>query len=129
MPLNKTILTVDDSASVRKVVSFTLHMAGYEVLEAQNGEDALRRLNGGGGLPGKPVNLVITDLNMPKMDGLGLIKALRAHPKHKYLPIIMLTTESDIAKKQAGRAAGATAWIVKPFRPEQLLEVVQRVVA
>lgn len=118
--MNKTILAVDDSASVRQLVSFTLQAAGYEVVEANNGKDALGKL-------AEAPAMVITDLNMPIMDGIGLIKELRAHPKAKYVPIVVLTTESDTGKKQEARAAGATAWIVKPFRAEQLVSVVQKV--
>jgi len=116
----KTILTVDDSTTVRQMVNFTLTGAGYNVVEAKDGLDALTKLN-------QPASMVLTDLNMPNMDGIGLIKRLRAHPAFKYVPIVVLTTESDTAKKQEARAAGATAWIVKPFRPEQLLGVVQKV--
>lgn len=120
--MTKTILTVDDSATVRQMVSFTLKSAGYEVIEATNGHDALAKLN-------QPCNLsiVVTDLNMPAMDGIGLIQRLRAHATYKYVPVVVLTTESEPAKKQAARSAGATAWIVKPFRPEQLLAVIQKV--
>jgi two-component system chemotaxis response regulator CheY len=120
--MQRTILTVDDSATVRQMVSFTLKSAGYEVMEAKDGQDALTRLNA-------PVSLsmVLTDLNMPVMDGIALIQRLRVHPTHKYVPIVVLTTESEQAKKQAARSAGATAWIVKPFRPEQLLAVVKKV--
>src|SRR5271165_5704855 len=110
----KTILTVDDSASVRQMVRFTLSDAGYTVIEAVDGRDALAKLNG-------PVNLVITDLNMPNLDGIGLIKSLRANPAYKGIPIIMLTTESQGSRKQEGKAAGATGWIVKPFATQQLL--------
>ena len=117
----KTILTVDDSASVRQMVTFTLKGAGYNVLEAVDGEDGLTKLNSA------EVNMVITDLNMPKLDGLGFIKKIRANPKSKFIPVIMLTTESQAEKKQAGKAAGATGWIVKPFKPEQLLDVVKKV--
>lgn len=117
----RRILTVDDSASIRQVVGFTLKSAGYEVVEAVDGKDALAKAAAG------PVNMVITDLNMPNLDGLGLIRALRATPAHKFTPIVMLTTESQDAKKQEGRAAGATGWIVKPFKPEQLLGVVKKV--
>ena len=117
----KTILTVDDSASVRQMVSFTLKGAGYTVLEAVDGEDGLTKLNGG------TVDMVITDLNMPKLDGIGFIKKIRANAKCKFIPVIMLTTESQAEKKQAGKAAGATGWIVKPFKPEQLLDVVKKV--
>ena len=116
----KTIMTVDDSASVRQMVSFTLKAAGYEVVEAADGEQAVARLQG-------PVHLILTDLNMPGMDGIELVKRVRADATYKYIPIVLLTTESQENKKQAGRAAGATGWIVKPFRPEQLLAVVKKV--
>jgi two-component system chemotaxis response regulator CheY len=116
----KVILTVDDSASVRQMVKFTLADAGYAVIEAIDGKDALAKLT-------RPVNLVITDLNMPNLDGIGLIRSLRANPMCKGIPIIMLTTESQDARKQEGKAAGATGWIVKPFATQQLLAVVKRV--
>lgn len=116
----KTILTVDDSASVRQMVKFTLAEAGYAVIEAVDGQDALAKL-------ASPVNLVITDLNMPNLDGIGLIRRVRANPSCKGLPILMLTTESQESRKQEGKAAGATGWIVKPFTPQQLLAVVKRV--
>jgi len=116
----KVILTVDDSASVRQMVRFTLSDAGYTVIEAVDGNDALAKLTG-------PVNLVITDLNMPNLDGIGLIRSVRANPACKGLPILMLTTESQEARKQEGKAAGATGWIVKPFATQQLLAVVKRV--
>ena len=116
----KVILTVDDSASVRQMVKFTLVDAGYTVIEAVDGKDALAKLT-------RPVNLVITDLNMPNLDGIGLIRSLRANPACKGIPIIMLTTESQDARKQEGKAAGATGWIVKPFATQQLLAVVKRV--
>jgi len=119
--MDKIIMTVDDSASVRQMVSFTLKQAGYKVLEAEDGRDALEKLNG------TAVNMVITDLNMPNMDGIELIRELRAKPQFKFIPIIMLTTESQASKKQEGKAAGATGWIVKPFKPEQLLGVTQKV--
>lgn len=114
-------MTVDDSASVRQMVSFTLRQAGYDVLEAADGEDALTKLTG------NTVHLMITDLNMPVLDGIGLIKAVRTGPSHKFIPIVMLTTESQDQKKQEGKAAGATGWIVKPFKPDQLLAVVKKV--
>jgi two-component system, chemotaxis family, chemotaxis protein CheY len=117
----KTILTVDDSATVRQMVKFTLADAGYTVMEAADGKDALAKLSG-------PVNLVITDLNMPNLDGIGLIRSLRANPAFKGMPILMLTTESQESTKQAGKAAGATGWIVKPFTPQQLLAVVKKVI-
>lgn len=115
-----TIMTVDDSASIRAAVSFTLQGAGYQTIEAIDGEDALRKIAAG-------VRLVITDLNMPRVDGIELVKRLRANPGLRGLPIVLLTTESQEARKQAARAAGATGWIVKPFKPEQLLAVVRKV--
>jgi two-component system chemotaxis response regulator CheY len=118
--MSKVILTVDDSASVRQMVKFTLSDAGYSVIEAVDGKDALAKLTG-------PVNLVITDLNMPNLDGIGLIRSIRANPACKGLPIVMLTTESQQARKLEGKAAGATGWIVKPFSTEQLVAVVKRV--
>lgn len=119
--MSKVIMTVDDSASVRQMVSFTLQGAGYSVISAVDGRDALGKMGYG------PVHLVITDLNMPNLDGVGLIRQLRADAKHKFLPIIMLTTESQADRKQEGKAAGATGWIVKPFKPEQLVAVVKKV--
>ncbi len=119
--MSKTIMTVDDSASVRQMVSFTLKGAGYEVVEAVDGKDALTKLNSA------QVQMIITDLNMPNLDGIGLMKEVRANPSYKFVPIIMLTTESQDAKKQEGKAAGATGWIVKPFKPDQLLAVVKKV--
>lgn len=119
--MGKLIMTVDDSTSVRQMVSFTLKNAGYGVIEAKDGMDALAKANGAG------VNMVITDLNMPNMDGIELIRNLRGDPAYRFVPIIMLTTESQDSKKQEGRQAGATGWIVKPFRPEQLLAVVKKV--
>jgi two-component system chemotaxis response regulator CheY len=120
MQMPKTILTVDDSASVRQMVSFTLKTAGYDVLEAADGEEALARLAG-------PVHLIITDLNMPRLDGIELIRRIRAGGDYRYIPILLLTTESQEAKKQQGRTAGATGWIVKPFQAQQLLAVVKKV--
>ena len=119
----KVILTVDDSASVRQMVRFTLSDAGYSVIEAVDGKDALAKLAN----PANLVNLVITDLNMPNLDGIGLIRGVRANPACKGLPIIMLTTESQEVRKLEGKAAGATGWIVKPFATQQLLAVVRRV--
>jgi len=116
----KTVMTVDDSASVRQMVAFTLKSAGYAVIEAVDGKDALSKLKG-------TVDMVVTDLNMPNMDGISLIKAIRAQAAYKFIPIVMLTTESQAGKKQEGKDAGATGWIVKPFKPEQLLAVVQKV--
>ena len=115
----KVILTVDDSASVRQMVNFTLSDAGYTMIEAVDGKDALAKLI-------RPVDLVVTDLNMPNLDGIGLIRGIRAIPAYKGVPIVMLTTESLESRKQEGKAAGATGWIVKPFTPQQLLAVVKR---
>ena len=118
--MSKIIMTADDSASMREMISFTLKNAGYSVVEAVDGQDAINKLSG------SPVHMLITDLNMPNVDGLELIKRVRALPEYKYIPVIMLTTESDDAKKQAGRAAGASGWIVKPFRGEQLVMVAKK---
>lgn len=118
----KTVLAVDDSASIRQMVSFTLKSAGYEVIEAADGMDGLDKAKA------KTVNLVLTDQNMPRMDGLTLIKSLRALPQYRTVPILMLTTESSDAMKTQGRAAGATGWLVKPFDPQKLIEVVRKVI-
>jgi two-component system, chemotaxis family, chemotaxis protein CheY len=118
----KTVLVVDDSTSIRQMVSFTMKEAGFEVIEGSNGQEGMSRAQG------KSVNLVITDLNMPVMDGMTMIRQLRAKPEFKYTPILMLTTESQQEKKMEGKAAGATGWIVKPFNPQQLLDVVSKVV-
>jgi two-component system chemotaxis response regulator CheY len=117
------ILTVDDSASIRQVVRFTLCAAGYTVIEAVDGKDAVAKL----AKLTTPVNLVITDLNMPNLDGIGLIRHVRAIPACKGIPILMLTTESQESRKLEGKAAGATGWIVKPFAPEKLVGVVKKV--
>lgn len=117
----KKALTVDDSKTMREMVSFTLKGAGYEVIEAEDGEDALRRLGGAS------VDVIVTDLNMPNMNGIELIRRLRANPTYQYTPILMLTTEADDSKKNEGKAAGATGWIVKPFHPEKLVQVVAKV--
>ncbi len=118
----KVVLTVDDSASIRQMVAFTLKSAGYEVVEAIDGEDGLARAKG------QNADLVLTDQNMPKMDGLTLIQTLRGLPQYRAIPILMLTTESSDAMKAAGKAAGATGWLVKPFDPQKLLEVVKKVI-
>ncbi len=118
----RTILTVDDSASVRQMIAFTLREAGYAVVEAVDGKDALAKLSGS-------IDLIISDVNMPEMNGIELVRSVRASGAYKYVPILMLTTESQPAMKQEGKAAGATGWIVKPFRPDQLLSVIQRVLA
>ncbi len=118
----KTILAVDDSASIRQMVSFTLKSAGYEVVEAVDGMDGLEKAKS------RSINLVLTDQNMPRMDGLTLIRSLRGLPQYKSTPILMLTTESSEAMKSQGRAAGATGWLVKPFDPQKLIEVVRKVI-
>jgi two-component system chemotaxis response regulator CheY len=118
----KTILTVDDSASIRQMVTFTLKNAGYEVVEAVDGMDGLEKAKS------KTANLILTDQNMPRMDGLTLIKSLRALPQYKSVPILMLTTESSDTMKAQGKAAGATGWLVKPFDPQKLLDVVKKVI-
>lgn len=118
--MGKTILTVDDAATMRKMVSFTLKGAGHEVLEAQDGAVALNLLRG------RPVDLVITDVNMPNLNGIELTRQTRALPGFAKTPILLLTTESDPGRKAEGRAAGATGWIVKPFTQDQLLAVVAK---
>ena len=118
----KHILTVDDSASVRQMVSFTLRTVGYEVTEAVDGKDGLVKAERG------KFDLIITDLNMPIMDGIQLITALRKLPGYSFVPILMLSTEYQAEKKDAGRKAGATGWIVKPFNADQLVAVVQKLV-
>ncbi len=120
--MSKTIFIVDDSASMRQLVRMTLTGAGYQVLEAVDGEDAL------GKLKGQRVNLVISDVNMPRMDGLTLLKTLKGDSGHRFTPVLMLTTESEQDKKAAGQAAGAKAWMVKPFQPQQLLAAVEKLV-
>jgi two-component system chemotaxis response regulator CheY len=118
----KTILAVDDSNSIRQMIAFTLKGAGYKVVEAVDGSDGLSKARS------QAVNLVLTDQNMPGMDGLSLIRSLRASPQYKAVPILMLTTESSEAMKAQGRAAGATGWLVKPFDPQKLVEVVKKVI-
>lgn len=118
----KNILIVDDSASVRQVVGISLKQAGYDVIEGVDGKDALKKLTG------QKVHLIISDVNMPNMDGISLVKAVKQMPAYKFTPIVMLTTESQDAKKKEGQEAGAKAWVVKPFKPDQLLGVVQKLV-
>ena len=117
----QSILTVDDSASMRQMVTFTLKSAGYHVVEAVDGQDALEKSNS------RDFDLVLTDQNMPRMDGISLTRNLRNNPKFKTTPILILTTESSDQMKQAGRNAGATGWLVKPFDPAKLLEVLKKV--
>jgi two-component system chemotaxis response regulator CheY len=113
----KTVLIVDDSMSIRKMVGYTLTQAGFAVVEGANGQEALAQMDA------HPVDLIVTDLNMPVMDGIAFIRQVRSRPGAKGIPVLMLTTESQDAKKQEGKAAGATGWIVKPFHPDKLLEV------
>ncbi|HZU27135.1 MAG TPA: response regulator [Bryobacteraceae bacterium] len=117
----RTGLIVDDSVSLRQMLAYTLSQAGFTVLEAGNGEEGLRVLDG------RRVDLIITDLNMPVMDGIAFIRALRGRTATRFTPVLMLTTESQPAKKAEGKSAGATGWIVKPFRPDQLLDTIRRV--
>jgi two-component system, chemotaxis family, chemotaxis protein CheY len=117
-----SILAVDDSASMRQMVSFTLKSAGYQVVEAVDGEDAFDKART------QDFDLVLTDQNMPRLDGIGLTKKLRDMPKFKSTPILILTTESSDTMKQAGRSAGATGWLVKPFDPAKLIEVIKKVI-
>ncbi|MFT4101719.1 MAG: response regulator [Burkholderiaceae bacterium] len=118
----KQILIVDDSTSVRQVVGIALRGAGYDVIEGCDGVDALSKLQG------QKVHLIISDVNMPRMDGITFLKELKAMPAYKFTPVIMLTTESADDKKQAGRDAGAKAWVVKPFQPPQLLAAVSKLI-
>ncbi|HLK19168.1 MAG TPA: response regulator [Bryobacteraceae bacterium] len=118
----KTILIVDDSTSIRQVVSFTLKQAGFAVVEGSNGKEGLAQLD-----TAPRVDLIVTDLNMPVMDGITFIKHVRSRPQSKGTPVLMLTTESQDSKKQEGKAAGATGWLVKPFHPEKLLQTIARV--
>lgn len=118
----KTILIVDDSASLRQVVAIALRGAGYEVLEGCDGRDALGKLDG------RKVHLIISDVNMPNMDGISFVKAAKQLPAYKFTPVIMLTTEAGDAKKAEGQAAGAKAWVVKPFQPAQMLAAVTKLI-
>jgi two-component system chemotaxis response regulator CheY len=118
----KTIMIVDDSASLRQVVSIALKGAGYDVMEGCDGRDALTKLDG------RKVHLIISDVNMPNMDGITFLREIKKKPEYKFTPVIMLTTESQEAKKQEGQSAGAKAWVVKPFKPEQMLMAVSKLV-
>ncbi len=115
------ILAVDDSSSMRQMVSFTLKGAGHQVVEACDGQDALNKAKT------QQFDLIVTDVNMPVMDGITFIRNLRTEANYKFTPMLMLTTESGMDKKQEGKAAGATGWIVKPFNPDQLLNTIKKV--
>ena len=119
----KTILIVDDSGSLRTVVKMALQRAGYDVVEAGDGVQGLAALEAAG-----KVHLIISDVNMPNMDGISFVTQVKQHPRHKFVPVVMLTTEGQDAKKELGRAAGAKAWIVKPFNPPQLLDAVSKLI-
>lgn len=118
----KTILIVDDSASIRQVVGIALKGAGYDVIEATDGQNALNKLTG------QRVHLIISDVNMPVMDGITFLKQIKTRPEYKFTPVIMLTTESAEGKKAQGQAAGAKAWVVKPFQPQQMLAAVSKLI-
>lgn len=118
----KTIMIVDDSATLRQVVGIALRGAGYDVLEGSDGKDALSKLRG------QKVHLIVSDVNMPNMDGISFVKAVKQLPAYRFTPVVMLTTESQQEKKMEGQAAGAKAWLLKPFKPEQLLNAVQKLV-
>lgn len=120
--MSRTILAVDDSASMRQLLGVTLRAAGYEVIEAIDGDDALDYARA------HAVDLVLTDVNMPRMDGITLVKSLRALPTYSRTPMLILTTESSDEMKIKGKAAGATGWLVKPFDPNKLLEVIKKVI-
>lgn len=120
--MGKLIMVVDDSASVRQVVGVTLKSAGYEVLEANDGKDALAKLTG------RKVNMIISDVHMPNMDGITLVKEVKKLPQYKFTPILMLTTERKDTTKQEGKAAGAKGWVTKPFQPTVLLDAVAKLV-
>jgi len=118
----KTILIVDDSASLRQAVHVALAQAGYQVIEAADGDEGLARLDG------RRIHLIISDVNMPKMDGIAFVRAVKLRPDYRFVPIIMLTTEAQEDRKLEGQAAGAKAWVVKPFRPEQMLRAVSKLI-
>ncbi len=120
--MSKTILIVDDSASLRQVVKIALKSAGYEVIEACDGRDGLSKLDG------TKIHLIISDVNMPNMDGITFVQQMKTLPNYKFTPVIMLTTESADDKKKAGQLAGARAWMVKPFQPEQMLAAVAKLI-
>ncbi|MCP4995159.1 MAG: response regulator [Gammaproteobacteria bacterium] len=120
--MSKTILIVDDSASIRQVVGIALRGAGYQVIEACDGKDALSKMTG------DKIHLIISDVNMPNMDGITFLKEVKKHPRYKFTPVIMLTTEAGQNKMTEGRASGAKAWVVKPFQPPQMLDAVSKLI-
>ena len=120
--MSKTILIVDDSSSLRTVVNLALKRAGYDVVEAVDGEDGLTKLDG------RKINLIVCDVNMPRLNGIEFVTRVKQHPRYKFTPVIMLTTEGQDSKKEQGRAAGAKAWIVKPFNPPVLLDAISKLV-
>jgi two-component system chemotaxis response regulator CheY len=119
----KTIMIVDDSSSMRQVVGIALRDAGYDLIEAGDGAEALKKLDG------TKIHLIISDINMPNMDGIAFVREVKQNPKYKFTPIIMLTTEVNQAKKDAAKEAGAKAWVNKPFQPKTLLEAVSKLIA
>lgn len=120
--MSKTILIVDDSSSVRTVVKTALKGAGYDVIEGCDGKDALNKMTG------QKIHLIVSDVNMPNMDGISFVKEVKKHPNYKFTPICMLTTEAEKSKMEEGKAAGAKAWIVKPFQPPKLLDAVSKLI-
>ena len=120
--MTKTVMIIDDAVSTRGLLNMTLSNAGYDVIEAGDGKEAMQKLSG------KEVHLCIVDLYMPNMDGMELIKTLKANPKHKFIPIVVLTKEDAAEMKRQGQAAGAKAWIVKPFKPKTILDVVKKII-
>jgi two-component system, chemotaxis family, chemotaxis protein CheY len=121
--MSKTILIIDDSAAVREVTAIALRAAGYEVLFSTDGKDAQKMLDG------RKLHLIICDVNMPDMDGITFLKVIKTNPHYKFTPVMMLTTDASESKKEEGRAAGAKAWMVKPFKPDALLRAVQKLAA
>jgi two-component system chemotaxis response regulator CheY len=122
--MSKTVLIVDDSSSLRSLVKMALVRAGYQVIEGADGKEGLMQLD-----KAAKVHLIVSDVNMPDMDGITFVKQVKQHPKHKFIPVIMLTTEDESAKMQQAKAAGARAWLVKPFNPPELLDAVSRLAA
>ena len=121
--MTKTVLVVDDSSSLRALVKLALTRAGYAVIEGADGKDGLIKLEG------RKVNLIVSDVNMPNMDGITFLRQVKLHPRHKFIPVIMLTTETEQARMQQAKAAGARAWLVKPFHPPALLDAVSQLAA